>query len=504
MAEAAAAAETTSQRFLTFRSEGRLYALPAGLIAEVIRMPAVARVPQGPKCLMGLANLRGSVIPVASVRAILGRSEAARTAASRLIVLDSTSPVALAVDEVAALVNVDKSKVSSADAELAAESGEQLKGVFKLDAGIAKILDIEKLLQQAFKFDVSRRQISASAPRAGETKPAEDTRQRLVTFEVAGQEYALNLDVVREIVPAPEELTSIPRSDDVVRGVMAYRDGLLPLLSLRALLGLPTGAQMREKVLVTSIAGVQVGLVADKTRAIFSVDPNLIEPTPTVLNARAGGETQIKAIYRAEGGRLVSILAPEQLFREEVMQRLAQGEGPMKSQAIDTSRASQEQDLRFLVFRLGDDEFALPIDAIDEVARVPEQITRLPKTPKFLEGVVNLRGDVLPVVDQRRRFDMPARAANADRRLVVVRTERHRAGLIVDSVSEVLRCGSQAVKPAPDLTGEALALVRSVINLESAQRIVLLLDPQELLSRAERGLLDKFTKDIHDKNPRQS
>jgi purine-binding chemotaxis protein CheW len=504
MAEAAASAKLTSQRFLTFRCEGRLYALPAGLIAEVIRMPAVARVPQGPKCLMGLANLRGSVIPVASIRAILGRSEGARTTASRLIVLDGSSRVALAVDEVAALVNVDKSKVSSADAELAAEPGEQLKGVFQLDAGMAKIIDIEKLLQRAFTFDVSRRQVSASAPRMGETKPAEDGRRQLVIFEVAGQEYALDLDVVREIVLAPEQLTSIHGSDNAVRGVMAYRDGLLPLLSLRALLGLPTGTQMREKVLVTSIAGGQVGLVADKTRAIFSVDPNLIEPTPTVLNARAGGETQIKAIYRGKGGRLVSILAPEQLFREEVMQRLAQVEGPMKSQAIDTSRSSQEQDLRFLVFRLGDDEFALPIDAVDEVARVPEQITRLPKTPKFLEGVVNLRGDVLPVVDQRRRFDMPARAANADRRIVVVRTERHRAGLIVDSVSEVLRCGSQAVKPAPDLTGEALALVGSVINLESAQRIVLLLDPQELLSRAERGLLDKFSREIHDKNPRQS
>ena len=171
---------------------------------------------------------------------------------------------------------------------------------------------------------------------------------------------------------------------------------------------------------------------------------------------------------------------------------------------MDTFRGAKEQDLRFLVFRLGDDEFALPIEAIDEVARVPEQITRLPKTPKFLEGVVNLRGDVLPVVDQRRRFDMPTREGNADRRLVVVRTERHRAGLIVDSVSEVLRCGPQSLKPAPDLTGEALSLVRSVINLESAARIILLLDPSELLSRAERGLLDTFTKDMRSKKPRQA
>jgi purine-binding chemotaxis protein CheW len=453
---------------------------------------------------MGLANLRGSVLPVASVRAILGRSEIATTTASRLIVLDRSSPVALAVDEVASLVDVDKSKMSTADAELAAEAGEHLKGVFQLEASSAKILDIEKLLQRAFTFDTSRRQVSAAVPRAVEAKLADETRQRLVTFEVAGQEYALNLDVVREIVPSPEQLTSVPGSDDAVRGVMAYRDGLLPLFSLRALLGLSAGTQSREKVLVTAVGGVQIGLIADRTRAIFSVDPDLIEATPSVLNARAGGETKIRAIYRAENGRLVSILAPEHLFRDEVMQRLVQGDGQMKSQSIDASQGLQQQDLRFLVFRLGDDEFALPIDAVDEVARVPEQITRLPKTPKFLEGVVNLRGEVLPVVDQRRRFDMPARRENADRRLVVVRTENHRAGLIVDSVSEVLRCSSDALKTPPDLTGEALALVRSVINLETEERMVLLLDPSELLSRAERGLLDTFAKDMRGKKTRQT
>jgi purine-binding chemotaxis protein CheW len=80
----------------------------------------------------------------------------------------------------------------------------------------------------------------------------------------------------------------------------------------------------------------------------------------------------------------------------------------------------------------------LPISAVDEVARVPDQITRVPKTPNFLGGVINLRAEVLPVVDQRRRFNLPKFEGGEGRRLIVVRTERHRAGLIVDSVSEVL------------------------------------------------------------------
>ena len=157
--------------------------------------------------------------------------------------------------------------------------------------------------------------------------------------------------------------------------------------------------------------------------------------------------------------------------------------------ATDESR----EELIFLVFRLGDNEFGLPIDAVVEVAQVPAQITRVPKTPKFLEGVVNLRGEVLPVVDQRRRFDMPKLENVETRRLVVVRTERHRAGIIVDGVSDVLRTERSGIAPPPDLTGEKTArLIHGVINLEKADRIVLLLDPTELLTRAEQGLLDTF------------
>ena len=62
-------------------------------------------------------------------------------------------------------------------------------------------------------------------------------------------------------------------------------------------------------------------------------------------------------------------------------------------------------DEQFIIFRLGDQEYGLPIAAVDEIARPPEQITRLPKAPAFIDGVMNLRGSVVPIVDLRRRFE---------------------------------------------------------------------------------------------------
>ncbi|MHB1206979.1 MAG: chemotaxis protein CheW, partial [Rhodospirillaceae bacterium] len=97
-------------------------------------------------------------------------------------------------------------------------------------------------------------------------------------------------------------------------------------------------------------------------------------------------------------------------------------------------------------------------------------------------------------VDQRKRFDMPKLERDENRRLIVVRTERHRAGLIVDSVSNILRASPDAIESTPRLTEDASRLIHGVINVEDGGRIVLLLDPNELLTRAEQGLLDTFTR----------
>jgi purine-binding chemotaxis protein CheW len=492
-----------TRRFLTFRLAEQLYALPAESVAEVIRVPSVARVPHSPAALLGLANLRGAVLPLVSVRQLIGVAEnAARLDTAKAIVLDTGAPLALSVDAVDALVAVAAENIEVREAELSAEPGERLTGAFHTSerAQAAKILDIDRLLNGAFAHRqlIERKSRLRTADRHQPTPQAGANAAAgtmLVTFEVAGQEFALELEAVQEILPAPAVVTSVPRAEALVLGVTSLRDRLLPLLSLRGLLGFPpaAGSDGREKVVVAKIRGAYVGLVADRAKAIVAAAETAIDAIPPVLAARTAGESRLKAIYRGDDGRrLISILMPEQLFREDVMRRLGQRNESEDARA--PAHDSAQREWQFLVFRLGADEFGLPIDAVDEVGDVPATIARVPKTPKFLEGVVNLRGDVLPVVDQRRRFEMPALDAASRRRLVVVRSERPRAGLIVDDVSDVLRVSAGAVEPPPELTDQIGRLVRGVINLERSQRIVLVLDPSELLTPAERGRLDAFQK----------
>jgi purine-binding chemotaxis protein CheW len=268
-------------------------------------------------------------------------------------------------------------------------------------------------------------------------------------------------------------------------GSMAVRGALLPLLSLRALLALP-GADddPRARVLVVRVGANRVGLVVGAMRSILRVAEDDVDAVPQVL-ARGGAEARIQAICRLEDGkRLVSVLAADQLLRDDITARLFQGAGEQ-----DMGETAAEQVFeQFLLFRIGEEEFGLPIGAVEEVALLPAKLTRLPKAPAFVQGVMNLRGQVIPVIDQSERFGAGA-ASGRKRRVVIVRIGDLSAGFVVDAVSDVLRVETSALRPAPDLGNEETRVFDRVANLAGEERIVLIVSPRELLDRAEQDLL---------------
>jgi purine-binding chemotaxis protein CheW len=260
---------------------------------------------------------------------------------------------------------------------------------------------------------------------------------------------------------------------------------LLPLLSLRLLLGLKEmSTDQRPRVVIVRIGSHRVGLVVDAVSAILRLDESLIDPVPAVLS-RGSGEARIQAICRLSGGkRLVSVLAADHLIRDDLTSQLIQkldGEGDDMADEAESARTEQ-----FLVFRLGDQKFGLPIRAVTEVTMLPEKLTRLPKAPAFVEGVMNLRGQVIPVVDQRRRFLGDAASGNR-RRVVVVSLGDIQAGFVVDAVSEVLRVPANALRAAPELGSEGTRVFDRVANL--GEGMILIVEPRELLDRAERDML---------------
>lgn len=118
------------------------------------------------------------------------------------------------------------------------------------------------------------------------------------------------------------------------------------------------------------------------------------------------------------------------------------------------------------------------------------RLIKLPKAPAFIEGVLNLRGKVTPVlIDQRSRFQAEAAATDARPRIVVTTIDGRQAGFIVDSVSEILSLTEAQMEATPEVTADAGRLFNRVATLDGGERLILLVDPRELLDRAEHDLL---------------
>jgi purine-binding chemotaxis protein CheW len=185
---------------------------------------------------------------------------------------------------------------------------------------------------------------------------------------------------------------------------------------------------------------------------------------------------------------LVSVLSTDSLFRDRA---LAEHITPQmeKSPEMSSPDSSSDGDEQFIVFQLGGEEYGLPVASVDEVVRVPETLSRLPKAPAFIEGVMNLRGHVVPVIDQRRRFNFEGRGERRRERIVVVTIDHMQAGFVVDTVSEVLKIPQSKLRPTPDLAADGSQIIDRIANIDVEGRMILLLNPRELLDRAEKDLL---------------
>jgi purine-binding chemotaxis protein CheW len=139
--------------------------------------------------------------------------------------------------------------------------------------------------------------------------------------------------------------------------------------------------------------------------------------------------------------------------------------------------------LHLVGFRIGRETFGVPISLVHEIVRVPE-ITAVPEAPDYVEGVINLRGKIVSIVDLRKRFGEKEITQNKKNRILVVEVEKKMVGLIVDAASEVLRMSSDDVEDPPNVFEEGeLNYVTGVGKLKD--RLIILVELTKVLQKGE-------------------
>lgn len=133
----------------------------------------------------------------------------------------------------------------------------------------------------------------------------------------------------------------------------------------------------------------------------------------------------------------------------------------------------------YVVFKLNDEYYGIDIHNVENIEKLLT-ITRVPYTESHIEGVVNLRGNVIPVVDLRKRFDLPKKELNDETRIIIVNINDLKVGMIVDSSSEVLKLERTDIDVAPAIRGSInVDFIREIGKSEG--RIVMLIDLKKVL-----------------------
>lgn len=144
--------------------------------------------------------------------------------------------------------------------------------------------------------------------------------------------------------------------------------------------------------------------------------------------------------------------------------------------------------MQLVSFRLAQEEYGIEITKVQEIILMGE-ITRVPQTPAYIKGLINLRSTVIPIVDLRLRFGLPQEEATDETRIMVVNVAGKTIGIIVDAVSEVLRIShEQIAPPPPTVAGLGQEYLTGLVKLES--RLLILLDIDKILGREDTAALD--------------
>lgn len=155
---------------------------------------------------------------------------------------------------------------------------------------------------------------------------------------------------------------------------------------------------------------------------------------------------------------------------------------------VQKTDASGSELLQLVSFNIGEEEFGVDILKVQEINRMLN-VTQVPNSPSYVDGVINLRGKVIPVIDLRSRFGMPRIEHTKNTRIVVVELVGKTVGFVVDAVSEVLRIPKSITEPPPQTVMQNMKTdyITSVAKLED--RLLILLDLEKILSDGERTQL---------------
>ncbi|MFD0668616.1 chemotaxis protein CheW [Ramlibacter sp. MAHUQ-53] len=450
-----------------FELGGSRFAAEAARVSKVMEILPVTPLPYAPADVEGLVNVSGAVLLKVDLAARLHQpARSARADGNLLVILTGGETVVAQVDRVLGKISLEEGQCNRYPCD---GTGPLVVGEFQDAEGMVLLLDLTRLGLQDMQ--------AAGVPEGGggllglfPTAGREDTETRLaqelqtVTVTDGGEVFAFHMDCVREIVEI-RGLTALPGAAPEVDGLMQLRGQALMVLSLARLLHWPQQASPRF-VLVISVGGSRLGISVSEVVGIERYARDDVQPV-------TGGDGQLEGYLSGTGahqGRMTGLIATDGLISADLMARCKRY---LTDHGLETGAMGDPEfrsKRRVLGFRLGSERCALPLSLVDRVEEFTPGVD-LPRGDDDLAGVIQIKGEVTPVLDLREMLGVTPQSTGA---YIVVRLAGGTWALVVDKVDRVLEIAEKDITPVRSRDND---FVNEVARLQGDLVSLLTLDP---------------------------
>ena len=434
------------------------FALPAHCIREVVNLPdRITALPLSPPFLAGVFTLRGTVIPVVNLGRVFSPSARAPEPGDKIAILDYQGVlIGLLFHDTGEILRVRPEQRST----LSYASGEVpgvVAGTILLDCGarLLQVLDpaalvrIENVPQVLALQGASRRDAGRS----------QGERRQGVSFHVGSSSFAFEMAAIQEIIRVPELQPSILHSA-LCLGRINFRGSQVAVVDFTALLqtvpppeGDPAARVFgpEQRIVIARIDDATIGFLVDSVDSIVNFYNEDLMAIPLLSKARAGMFGG--CISKPELGEII-FLNHREIFSSSEIQEMRAGHANLYPK--DETGPGKVQDARrgqrqvYITFAL-ENTFAVEIKQVREIIDYPDAITRPPGMPDFMRGMLNLRQQMVSVIDLRSLYRMPALDDTAQAKILVIERGDERYGLLVDAVENIMTVNDNRRFAAPKM-----------------------------------------------------
>ena len=479
--------------FGTFLIGGNEFAVSVSSIQEVVNRPdELTKIPLAPHYLLGLFNLRGLIIPVVDLKTIFGlkHTDTKSSDAKIAIIEHGAHCFGLLVDRTGDVFNardVDRNDVSRVRGDVRESI---IGGVFKLNEGrrLVQILDPFELLQLDKLPRVSGRHNSALSRRK------RGRRKQCISFKVGESVCAFNMKSIKEIVEL-KAIDNTALAHGWTLGAIDLRGSTVPVVDFRVFLGDQEPIPAHElagkgyKLIVMKLGDSLISLLVDAISNIISYFDDDLVTFPDVGIQR---NDMFVGCLPNEGNEMVLLLDHKRLLDDEELSQITMGHSKLFSDGA--AQAKQTEDAlatkrTFITFSVGS-KFALDIESVNEVISFPDSIVHPPSLPSYIEGMVNLRGELIPIINLRSLYDLEPIEPEKTKLLVFTSNDR-KYGIMVDAVDAIVSKSGRKTSILPQFyskSGKAKISndVKEAILVESDdvnEQSLMILDLEMVVSR---------------------